>query len=526
MGSEDERRIRKAFEVGHPGALTRALDSGAVKPAWVEATLAAARLLGARLAESGRPLPPTDGPWLDDRRAVLLAARYRARLALVELRPQRVRVALKEFVEQLGAIPSERIEAELLQIWSALLAGEEGIDEGQLWGALQQARRREDSERVVELTALAALRHSSEGDFAEALRLGRLASRMARTEELPQPAVLANLVLARVRRLAGAPYLAARIAQSLRSFAPRSWRRWLDWELLVAAGDSQEQVFADGPEPRLLGALLSACAAGDRPRFGELCDEFGRHAAALIREDVRRLRGVLWPDMAAGYPDPALVRWKRGESDDIPYGLGSFSLTGTLPGGSVALVVSESGGAYRLLDRAAPFLVARGAAMVGIGGEGQLRALSALAAVALAGGDGLPEAQLFRRIYGFDFDPSLHRGAFNTVLHRARAVLGGAGALRREGGRVRLSHQGVLLIPDPRCSLGTRDRLLRLLATTPHLGARRISDRLGLPLRSVQAMLRELVDEGVCVSMRKGRAVVYVVQDTTFHEPTQARRRG
>jgi hypothetical protein len=41
-----------------------------------------------------------------------------------------------------------------------------------------------------------------------------------------------------------------------------------------------------------------------------------------------------------------------------------------------------------------------------------------------------------------------------------------------------------------------------------------------MPLRTVQSLLRELVDQGACTSERSARSVKYVVEDTTFKEPT------
>ena len=41
-----------------------------------------------------------------------------------------------------------------------------------------------------------------------------------------------------------------------------------------------------------------------------------------------------------------------------------------------------------------------------------------------------------------------------------------------------------------------------------------------MPLRTVQATLRQLANEGVCRVERSGRNVEYVVEDTTFREPT------
>lgn len=89
---------------------------------------------------------------------------------------------------------------------------------------------------VLEAAALRAL-GELEADVEAAVRTARRAVRMARTEGLPLPELLANLVLARARRLSDRPHLSVRI---LRGFGSR--------------GGPAE----DGPPPaRLLEDLLA-----------------------------------------------------------------------------------------------------------------------------------------------------------------------------------------------------------------------------------------------------------------------------
>ncbi|NOY93480.1 MAG: winged helix-turn-helix domain-containing protein [Deltaproteobacteria bacterium] len=496
---------------------------GSITPSWFEATLAAGRLLGWKETGSWPPLArPEPASAAPDRRADYLAASFRCRLALLELRPGRARVSLKQLEQRLDPERlAERHERDTLELWTLLMAGEPGFTSARVDALTQRARAHGRSEQVVELTALGALAQAQAGDIEQGMRLARVASRMARTEELPQPAILANLILARVRRLDGSPYLAARIASSLRRFAPSSFRPWIDWELVLATGDHAELPADAGREARELSEALRACAVGDHERVSERLDALKAHACGLVRADVSRLRAALLPSSAESLGDAALESWQAGVSDVVPHGLAGLCLGDRAQLDSVSIVVSEPGRAYRLLERASPLLIVRGAILIGSEAGAQLRSVSVLAAVALAGGRGLEEQELFRQVYGFHYKSEIHRGTFNTVLHRARGVLGRAGSLLREDGRVRLTHEGTLILPDPRCSLGTRDRVLRFLATVPRISARRIADELELPLRSVQAMLRELVDEGVCSSLRDGRRIAYVVEDTTFHEPTQ-----
>jgi hypothetical protein len=41
-----------------------------------------------------------------------------------------------------------------------------------------------------------------------------------------------------------------------------------------------------------------------------------------------------------------------------------------------------------------------------------------------------------------------------------------------------------------------------------------------MPLRTVQAILQQLVAEGACSSQRGGRHIAYRIEDTTFTEVT------
>jgi len=60
------------------------------------------------------------------------------------------------------------------------------------------------------------------------------------------------------------------------------------------------------------------------------------------------------------------------------------------------------------------------------------------------------------------------------------------------------------------------DRLVRSLAEQGAPSAADAARVLGLPLRTVQSALAELVAEGICRVERQGRNVSYRVEDTTF----------
>jgi hypothetical protein len=150
----------------------------------------------------------------------------------------------------------------------------------------------------------------------------------------------------------------------------------------------------------------------------------------------------------------------------------------------------------------------------------QGRTDTALAVLALGGGAGLPEEELFRRSYGFAFSRSVHGGVLDVLLHRARAHLDTAGEITRARGVVTLALRRPVLLVDPRCTTHDDNRVLQLVAKRGRMSAKETSHELGIPLRSAQAALEALITTGACIRERNGRAVVYRVDDTTFQEPT------
>lgn len=142
----------------------------------------------------------------------------------------------------------------------------------------------------------------------------------------------------------------------------------------------------------------------------------------------------------------------------------------------------------------------------------------ALAALALAGPAGLSREDFFARVYGFAFVPRRHQAVLDMLVHRMRARLGPRGALERrpDGGAMVLEVSAPLAIPDPRCALGAAERVLWTLARLGAASAQEAAAALRMPLRAVQNVLRELVEEGACSQIRSGRQLHYRVRETTF----------
>jgi hypothetical protein len=143
-----------------------------------------------------------------------------------------------------------------------------------------------------------------------------------------------------------------------------------------------------------------------------------------------------------------------------------------------------------------------------------------LAALVIAGSAGLPQAELFRIVYGFPYDPAIHGGTFRVLIHRARERLAHRGQIENEGDRLRARVAGPIVIPDPHCARPTEDGILAYLARSGRTSARDASTTLGL-LRTIQASLRILVEGDVLARFGSGRDVGYELRDTSFEPPTR-----
>ena len=85
---------------------------------------------------------------------------------------------------------------------------------------------------------------------------------------------------------------------------------------------------------------------------------------------------------------------------------------------------------------------------------------------------------------------------------------------------LRLTLSTPLAIADPRCDLTLSDQVLSIMSQRGRAGAKEIAGVLGVSLRNTQSALGALVDDGACTRNKLGRRVEYVVEDTTFSEPT------
>jgi hypothetical protein len=434
-------------------------------------------------------------------------------------------------------------------LWQRLLAGDTAGQETAAKLLFDEASRQRAAPQVIESTVLRALLALSAGSTDDAVELARRASRMAQSEALPQLEYLANITLARVRRYSGRPHLALHILAALSRVAPPAWHGWIGWETLLGGGDPGSR---EGPAPDLrdapamiaerdLAALIAATRGGNRAVFvaAAAALENSSSAWADLGREVQALLAALDP-MRGTIPDFA-IPWSRGETASIPCGLHGVGIPpGSAPEaeGATAFVVAEPGSPGRrflspgLVFAPSARLLARDSTKTAAGG---VRTETGIAALALVGDVGTTREVFFRSVYGFPFVAHRHQAVLDVLCHRMRNLLGDAGEVRRDSGdntsdpsispgpsgpSLALVLKVPIVVPDMRCALPTADRVLRALATLGTTSASTAADSLRMPLRTVQAVLQQLVAEGACSIERDGRRVAYKIEDTTFTEVT------
>ena len=377
--------------------------------------------------------------------------------------------------------------------WLSWARGNSNPD-GSLESAERVARSQQDAALTMEATVLQSLFQDTDG-----LRLARRASRMARTEGMPQPQYLANLALARHRRLERRAYLSVHILRALLSVAPRPWWPWMHWELVLAGGEMSGELTK--PALQLRGLVQSAirrdrkavlaAANGDAPSsVVHVASTYTTVARLLLGHDAR-CEGLT--AIASFHPD------RRLASEPIWVVAGGRSPCRML---SLGLVFEED------VD------------VLPVGRRRRGRTDAGLCELLMNGPQA--EGDYFRTLYGFDYETELHRGTRDMLYHRMRERLGSAGTLTRSEGQISVTLHRKVAVPDPRWTPGQESAILAILVELGPATPREVSDALSLPLRTAQHMLRLLADDGVCRLCRDGRQLRYQVYDTTFVKPTQA----
>jgi hypothetical protein len=299
----------------------------------------------------------------------------------------------------------------------------------------------------------------------------------------------------------------------------------LSWELLLAGEASRHEELEALPAPRGIVELgfesaalpvhaLSAAAAGDRDRYDASMAALsvGRCRYSWLSADLSCLQALASVnEPASGEPAP----FADGTVDQIPRGLSNLAPADSPP----ALVVARPSTARRLLLLGLPLLRSEEPTLR-IYDDTHERIDSIIACLALHGGR-MVEQELFERVYGFAFRPRIHAGSFRVNLHRVRSRLEGQATVRNSEQGVELEVNAPFAIFDPRTGGTADDLLLHAIAVEGRLTAKAAARATGLPLRTVQRNLRGLVDAGLCQRERRGNEVLYLVEDTTFSEPTR-----
>lgn len=306
------------------------------------------------------------------------------------------------------------------------------------------------------------------GDLEGALAAVRRASRMLQSDHFWLGHCTASIFLARLRRCEGKPHLARWIAARALEGAGPLLAPWLEWELHMAGG----------------------CVA-----LPSLRGSFWWHG-----ED----RSAMTDATCAMHEAPR-HSWVLGDA------VGPGALSGLVSQHGADVLVLPGGRALRQLfsSKARRIEVKAG------------RPASLLASLAFAGTAGLKVSEWFAKAYGFVYRPELHGPSFRVARHDARRLLAGVGSILREGERYRLEVSEPVAFADPTTPVLLGERLLRCMASAEKQNAKALAAQLGAPLRSVQEVLRELVEEGVCARVKHGRAVCYEVEDTTYRELTR-----
>lgn len=378
----------------------------------------------------------------------------------------------------------------MIRAWQMLANGDAADELSHVEAA---ARQHGAPDLTIECAVLRALHLMMLDEADAALTHARRASRMARTESLPQSEYLAGLVLARTRRLTGLPHLALRISNSLRSLVTPHWHDWLQWEHGLAGG-------GDLTRP----AIVAAVRARNAARSGDVAaKDAALHTAkralsafGAIARDVTALQAVLGVDATSA------AREQRG--------LETFA--------GEAYVWCRVGLPAQVVR--AVSLPANTSVLPDLGLKGR-RIATLISALALAGGE-RAVAECFEDVFGFEFIPGAHQGTLDVLLHRARAALADLAELHRDGESIRLSARKAFVVLDPRSRESNDAKILRAIA---HAGgaarAKKVASETGLSVRQSQRLLKELAARGSCDVEKRGRELVYCVEDTTFSEPTQ-----
>ncbi|MGE0790160.1 MAG: hypothetical protein AB7S26_31085 [Sandaracinaceae bacterium] len=371
-------------------------------------------------------------------------------------------------------------------------------------------------ELAIEASGLRVALGLYAGETDDALARARRLVHAARAEAIRPMELWASALLARARRYGGRPHLAARIADAVRAAAAPAWLPWIAWELELAGGSVGA---ADGPAhdcAEAIGALVD----GDLDGFARARDELARSVGGSPIHEPEAL--ALMAALDRSEPPDVIRAWAIGAQDRLPFGLdGAVSgraTPPTAPTGHAWVLAEPDSPARRILHPSLGVLgdIPRFERTARLHG----RTETAASVLALAGPTGLTLEDFVRRVYGFGYARQSHDGMLRVLIHRMRNGLRSVASVDVEAEHIALRTSATFLVPDPRTATPNEDRVLRTVAAQRGISAKEVASALDMPLRTVQAVLGALVDEGACLLSRVGGGVGYAVEDTTFSDTT------
>ena len=377
-------------------------------------------------------------------------------------------------------------------------------------GTLVQSERSESADGRIEEACLSALEQLFLADVPSAVQHARRAVRMARAEAMVLHELLASIVLARCRRLQGRPHLAMRILATVAEVAPPLFHGWVRYEQRFCGASVGERDSDFAPEDHL-NAFFDGLNRADVEGLSRAVST----APAWVRRELCVLAESCVPQLP---PSVSPAGWLDGRSVVCPAEILGMCVPEIRDGGEqspLLLLLDPQRPVRRVLVLGAPMMSG-----IRVPDSFEVKQGRAMATLAwLATEPDLDRASLFERVYGFTYQSERHGGTLRVLLHRMRQGL-------PDGVRFgeRLEVDEAALIPDPRVEFDQEALVLRHLAK--HQGrasAREIAEALGVSSRTVQTVLRGMLDDGICSSVRDGRRIEYRLEDTTLSEPTVSR---
>ncbi|MEM9194628.1 MAG: winged helix-turn-helix domain-containing protein [Myxococcota bacterium] len=432
----------------------------------------------------------------------------------------------RELVELAAVTAEGSLDALHASAW-ALLFSDETLDDEPVATVIARASDEQRPDLLILGTALSAMGALGGGDLPTATERARRASRMARTEGMLTCEYVANTVLARTRRHGGMPHLAARILGALSRVVPPPLRAWIAWERALLGDVWPESTSDPALAPSVdLHKLLQAVELADHAAVRDITTALAKKTdpVSFVRRELAIIGAAVNHEEPSA-DDAEVDSWLAGVGDSIPPELTGLCMP------QVNAEGDELAGAFALLGpERTPRRVLRAGVRLG-GGEApeptpraQYRTLVALVVLAFAGEEGLSDDALFSQVYGFSLSGPRHAATLRQLVHRMRDYLGGRGAIPRTGRGYAFTAKATFAVPDPRCSPGLDELILRYLGD--HDGratSQDVAQALGIAVRTVQVALKRLVGDGVCTAIRQGRKFDYALEDTTFREPTLTR---